>query len=292
MPKPDWIKTNLSATEKFRKVIQTLKTQNLHTVCSEAKCPNLNECWGSGTATFLILGDICTRNCKFCATKTGNPMGQIDFDEPARISKAVKEMNLQYVVITSVTRDDLEDQGAGIFAKTVSLLKEQSPDVLVEVLVPDLHANKDLIKLIIDAGVDVFAHNVEVVRRLTPLIRDFRASYEKSLETLRLAKELSAKTLLKSGFMIGLGETKEEIIATMEDLRSAGVDILTIGQYLRPSNRHAEVKKFYEPGEFDELREIGVKLGFKFVASGPLVRSSYRAAEFYVLTTYGKESQI
>ncbi|MEO0235225.1 MAG: radical SAM protein, partial [candidate division WOR-3 bacterium] len=174
----------------------------------------------------------------------------------------------------------------------VSLLKEQFPDVLVEVLVPDLHANKDLIKLIIDAGVDVFAHNVEVVRRLTPLIRDFRASYEKSLETLRLAKELSAKTLLKSGFMIGLGETKEEIIATMEDLRNAGVDILTIGQYLRPSNMHAEVKKFYEPCEFDELREIGVKLGFKFVASGPLVRSSYRAAEFYVLTTYGKESQI
>lgn len=292
MPKPSWIKTNLTSTEKFRKVIQTLKTLNLHTVCSEAKCPNLNECWGSGTATFLILGDVCTRNCKFCATKTGNPKGYIDYDEPTRILKAVKEMNLQYVVITSVTRDDLKDHGAGIFAKTVSLLKEHFPNVLVEVLVPDLHANKDLIKLVINSGVDVFAHNVEVVRRLTQLIRDVRANYDKSLETLRLARELSSEILLKSGFMIGLGETKEEIIETMIDIKATGVDILTIGQYLRPSNNHAEVKRFYTPDEFDELKEMGLKLGFKFVASGPLVRSSYRAAEFYVLTTNTEKSQI
>ncbi|MGB9823541.1 MAG: lipoyl synthase [Candidatus Hydrothermia bacterium] len=286
--KPSWIKTSLQATHKFDKVIKTLKGLELHTVCVEAKCPNLNECWDEGTATFLILGDVCTRNCKFCATKTGNPKGYIDFEEPERVLSAVKEMKLDYVVITSVTRDDLSDQGASIFAETVKLIKDYSPHVLVETLVPDLNAERSLIELILNAGVDVFAHNVEVVERLTPLIRDKRANYHKSLLTLKTAKELERKIFIKSGFMIGLGETKEEIIKTMEDLLSAGVDILTIGQYLRPSLKHAEVEKYYTPEEFNEFARIGREMGFKLVASGPLVRSSYRAGEFYVKMTKNK----
>ncbi|MEO0238629.1 MAG: lipoyl synthase [candidate division WOR-3 bacterium] len=288
--KPDWIRSKFVANDKFVRVIKTLKQLNLHTVCVEAKCPNLGECWGHGTATFLILGDICTRHCKFCATKTGNPRGIIDYDEPERVLKAVEEMNLDYVVITSVTRDDLEDQGAEIYAKTVRLIKSKYPNILVEVLVPDLRANPEHIKKIVDSGVDVFAHNVEVVERLTPEIRDRRASFETSLRTLRIAKSIKTDLYTKSGFMVGLGETKDEIIDTMKRLREIKVNFLTIGQYLRPSIKHAPVIKYYTPEEFKEFEKIGLSMGFDYVASGPLVRSSYRAGEFYVKSLSGKSS--
>jgi lipoic acid synthetase len=288
--KPFWIRSKFVANDKFVRVIKTLKQLNLHTVCVEAKCPNLGECWGHGTATFLILGDICTRRCKFCATKTGNPHGIIDYDEPERVLKAVEEMNLDYVVITSVTRDDLEDQGAEIYAKTVRLIKSKYPNILVEVLVPDLRANPEHIKKIIDSGVDVFAHNVEVVERLTPEIRDRRASFETSLRTLKIAKSIKPDLYTKSGLMVGLGETKDEIIDTMKRLREIKVNFLTIGQYLRPSMKHAPVIKYYTPEEFKEFEKIGLRMGFDYVASGPLVRSSYRAGEFYVKSLSGKSS--
>ena len=288
--KPDWIRSKFVANDKFVRVIKTLKQLNLHTVCVEAKCPNLGECWGHGTATFLILGDICTRHCKFCATKTGNPRVIIDYDEPERVLKAVEEMNLDYVVITSVTRDDLEDHGAEIYAKTVRLIKSKYPNILVEVLVPDLRANPEHIKKIIDSGVDVFAHNVEVVERLTPEIRDRRASFETSLRTLKIAKSIKPDLYTKSGLMVGLGETKDEIIDTMKRLREIKVNFLTIGQYLRPSIKHAPVIKYYTPEEFKEFEKIGLSMGFDYVASGPLVRSSYRAGEFYVKSIRGKFS--
>jgi len=288
--KPDWIRSKFVANDKFARVIKTLKQLNLHTVCVEAKCPNLGECWGHGTATFLILGDICTRHCKFCATKTGNPRGIIDYDEPERVLKAVEEMNLDYVVITSVTRDDLEDHGAEIYAKTVRLIKSKYPNILVEVLVPDLRANPEHIKKIINSGVDVFAHNVEVVERLTPEIRDRRASFETSLRTLKIAKDIKPDLYTKSGLMVGLGETKDEIIDTMKRLREIKVNFLTIGQYLRPSIKHAPVIKYYTPEEFKEFEKIGLSMGFDYIASGPLVRSSYRAGEFYVKSLSGKSS--
>jgi lipoic acid synthetase len=288
--KPVWIRSKFVANDKFVRVIQTLKQLNLHTVCVEAKCPNLGECWGHGTATFLILGDICTRHCKFCATKTGNPHGIIDYDEPERVLKAVEEMNLDYVVITSVTRDDLEDQGAEIYAKTVRLIKSKHPNILVEVLVPDLRANPEHIKKIIDSGVDVFAHNVEVVERLTSEIRDRRASFETSLRTLKIAKDIKPDLYTKSGLMVGLGETKDEIIDAMRKLREIKVNFLTIGQYLRPSMKHTPVIKYYTPEEFKEFEKIGLSMGFDYVASGPLVRSSYRAGEFYVKSLSGKSS--
>jgi lipoic acid synthetase len=282
--KPEWVKSKIFAGDKFARVIRTLKDLQLHTVCVEAKCPNLGECWNHGTATFLILGDICTRNCKFCATKTGNPRGVVDYEEPERILRAVKEMNLDYVVITSVTRDDLPDQGAEIYATTVKLLKKAKPEILVEVLVPDLRAKLECIKKVTDAGVDVFAHNVEVVKRLTPSIRDRRASYETSLATLRIAKELNRNLFTKSGFMVGLGETNEEIIQTMREIRDVEVNFLTIGQYLQPSRNHAEVMKYYTPEEFREFEKIALSMGFDYVASAPLVRSSYMAGEFYLKT--------
>lgn len=280
--KPEWIKSKFVANEKFSKIKKVLRTLNLNTVCVEAKCPNLGECWGHGTATFLILGDICTRNCKFCATKTGNPNGIADWDEPERVLQAVKEMELSYVVITSVTRDDLEDHGAEIYAKTVELIKKEFPEILVEVLVPDLRANPEHIKRVLDSGVDVFAHNVEVVKRLTPRVRDKRASYEISLKTLELAKKLNPDVFTKSGFMIGLGENVEEITKTMKDLKEVGVNFLTIGQYLQPTPSHLTVEKYYSPQEFKELEKIGLEMGFEYVATGPLVRSSYMAGEFFI----------
>jgi len=287
--KPEWIRSKFIANEKFGRVIKTLKQLNLHTVCVEAKCPNLGECWGQGTATFLILGDICTRHCKFCATRTGNPKGMIDEEEPERVLKAVEEMNLDYVVITSVTRDDLEDHGAEIYARTVYLIKTKHPNILVEVLTPDFRANPEHIKKVIESGVDVFAHNVEVVERLTPQIRDRRASFETSLKTLELAKKINPQIYTKSGFMVGLGETKDEIVKTMERLREIDVNFLTIGQYLRPSIKHAPVLKYYTPEEFKEFERIGLSMGFDYVASGPLVRSSYRAGEFYLKSLSSKK---
>ena len=280
--KPEWLKISLPSKGKYTEIKKILKELNLHTVCVEAKCPNLAQCWGEGTATFMILGDICTRYCKFCATKTGNPRGIVDKDEPRRVAIAVQEMDLDYVVITSVTRDDLPDGGASIFRQTIEEIRKIKPDVYIEVLVPDFGGVRENIKTVIEAEPTVFAHNVEVVRRLTPLVRDRRASYEKSLSVLNIAKELIPDILTKSGFMVGLGETFDEVIETMRDLRQKGVDFLTIGQYLKPSPKHLEVDRYVTPEEFKVYEKIGLDMGFKYVASGPLVRSSYRAGEFFV----------
>ncbi len=286
--KPEWLKIELPGKGEFREVRHILKKYNLHTVCEEARCPNIGECWGEGTATFMILGNICTRYCKFCATQTGNPHGEIDLTEPERVKKAVKELKLKYVVLTSVTRDDLKDQGASIYAATIRAIKSLERGIRVEVLTPDFYASPEIIRAVIDAGPDVFAHNVETVKRLTPKVRDRRFSYRKSLETLKIAKDINPHILTKSGFMVGLGETDEEILSTMEDLIKVGCDILTIGQYLMPTRKHLPVEKYYTPDEFNHFKEIGLKMGFKYVASGPLVRSSYRAGEVFISSLLDK----
>ncbi len=280
--KPPWLKIKLPGEGEFRDVKRILKKYKLHTVCEEARCPNLGECWGEGTATFMILGNICTRYCRFCATQTGNPHGIVDEDEPWRVAEAVKELKLKYVVLTSVTRDDLEDQGANVYARTIRAIKKLNPGVRVEALTPDFYSNPEYIEMVIDSGLDVFAHNVETVRRLTPLVRDRRFSYEKSLKTLKIARKTRPEIITKSGFMVGLGETREEIYETMKDLKEAGCDILTIGQYLQPTVKHLPVERYVTPEEFKEYENSGLKMGFKFVASGPLVRSSYRAGEIFV----------
>ncbi len=279
--KPDYLKIRLPGRGEFREVKNIIKKYGLHTVCEEAKCPNLGECWGHGTATFMILGDTCTRNCKFCAVKTGNPHGMLEQDEPLRVAMASAEMKLSYVVLTSVTRDDLPEGGAGHFARTVQKLKEINPMAGVEVLTPDFRFQKDAIKTVVMAGPDVFGHNIEVVRRLSPLVRDRRAGYDQSLNVLAYVKEINGNMFTKSSIMVGLGETKEEIIEAMKDLRNAKVDFLTIGQYLQPTRRHFPVSAYITPEEFSEFRDIGLSLGFKYVASRPLVRSSYRAGEFF-----------
>ena len=282
MKKPPWIKVKLPAGEMYSRVRSVIRKYRLHTVCDEALCPNISECWGSGTATIMLLGDVCTRACKFCAVKTGNPRGYIDRDEPKRVAEAVKELNLDYVVLTSVTRDDLEDGGASIYAEAVRLIKEQSPKTIVEVLIPDFNNDLDALKTVVESGVDVVAHNIETVERLTPKIRDPRAGYWKSLRTLKIVKDLSKRIYTKSSIMLGLGEKDEEVIKAMRDLRSVGVDILTIGQYLQPTKHHLPVVEYVTPEKFEWFKEIGVKLGFLYVASGPLVRSSYRAGEYFI----------
>jgi len=280
--KPPWIRVKLPSGEAYSRVRSIIRKYRLHTVCDEALCPNISECWGSGTATIMLLGDTCTRACKFCAVKTGNPRGYIDWDEPRRVAEAVKELNLDYVVLTSVTRDDLEDGGASIYAKTVRLVKEFCPDIIVEVLIPDFNNDLNALKMVVESGVDVVAHNIETVERLTPKVRDPRAGYWKSLKTLKMVKDLSDKVYTKSSIMLGLGERDDEVIKAMKDLRSVGVDILTIGQYLQPTKHHLPVVEYITPEKFRWFKEIGERLGFLYVASGPLVRSSYKAGEYFI----------
>ena len=272
----------LPSGKTYSRVRSIIRKYRLHTVCDEALCPNISECWGSGTATIMLLGDTCTRACKFCAVKTGNPRGYIDRDEPRRVAEAVKELNLDYVVLTSVTRDDLEDGGASIYAETVRLVKEVCPDIIVEVLIPDFNNDPNALKMVVESGVDVVAHNIETVERLTPKVRDPRAGYWKSLKTLKMVKDLSDKVYTKSSIMLGLGERDDEVVKAMRDLRSVGVDILTIGQYLQPTRHHLPVVEYVTPEKFRWLREIGERLGFLYVASGPLVRSSYKAGEYFI----------
>ena len=282
MRKPPWIRVKLPSGETYSRVRSIIRKYRLHTVCDEALCPNISECWGSGTATIMLLGDTCTRACKFCAVKTGNPRGYIDWDEPRRVAEAVKELNLDYVVLTSVTRDDLEDGGASIYAETVRLVKEVCPDIIVEVLIPDFNNDPNALKMVVESGVDVVAHNIETVERLTPKVRDPRAGYWKSLKTLKMVKDLSDKVYTKSSIMLGLGERDDEVVKAMRDLRSVGVDILTIGQYLQPTRHHLPVVEYVTPEKFRWFREIGERLGFLYVASGPLVRSSYKAGEYFI----------
>jgi lipoyl synthase len=279
---PEWIRVRAPhGGENYGQLRELVHGLALHTVCEEAFCPNIGECWGAGTATIMILGDTCTRACRFCAVKTGNPRGIVDIEEPARAADAIAELKLNYVVITSVDRDDLPDGGAGIFAETVRQIKARSPKTLVEILTPDFRGVMDHVRTVVASKPDVFGQNIETVRRLTYALRDRRAGYDQTMTVLRMVKEMDPTMRTKSSILVGIGETYEEVIETMRDLREAQVDLLAIGQYLQPTHlkRHIPLVEYIHPDQFSKYREAGIKLGFKYVASGPLVRSSYKAWE-------------
>ena len=279
-PKPPWLKAPLPGGPRYLRVRGAVSSGRLHTVCEEARCPNVGECWSAGTATFLILGGTCTRGCSFCAVGRAELGAAPDADEPRRVALAAAEMGLDYAVVTSVTRDDLDDGGASVFAATVRALRALPRPPLVEILTPDYLGTP--LEAVVDAGPDVFAHNVEVVERLTPTLRHERFSFRRSLATLEAAKARDARLVTKSSILLGLGEAEAEVDAAMRALRSAGVGILALGQYLRPTRAHAEVVEYVAPARFDVLKARGEELGFDFVAAGPLVRTSYRAAEAFV----------
>jgi len=280
--KPEWLRVRPPAGEAYAHLKGLLRSLDLHTVCEEAHCPNVAECWGGGTATIMLMGDTCTRGCRFCAVTSGNPHGVLDLDEPRKVAIALSELDLTYVVLTSVDRDDLPDGGAAHFARTVREIKARRPEMIVEALIPDFQGDLDAVRTVVDAGVDVLDHNVETVERLQGSVRDRRANYRQSLKVLEGAKAMREGLLTKSSIMLGLGETEDEVVRTMRDLRGIGVDILTLGQYLRPSNWHLRVESYVPPERFDRLREVGESMGFLYVASGPLVRSSYRAGEYFL----------
>ena len=275
--KPKWLRVSISNSKKFSSTKEVVKNHKLHTVCEEAMCPNISECWSHGTATFMLMGSVCTRACKFCAVDTGNPNKKLDFEEPKNVAKSIKLMNLTYAVLTSVNRDDLEDGGASHYAKTIEIVRRECPKVIVEALVPDFCGIESSIATLVNSGVDVFAQNLETVRRLTHIVRDPRAGYEQTLQVLSLAKKINKNILTKTSLMLGLGETDIEIESAMDDVLEAGVDILTLGQYLRPTMNHLPVLKWVDPEEFADYRELALSKGFSEVAAGPLVRSSYRA---------------
>ena len=274
---PPWLRMKFHNNRAFHEVSALMENQSLHTVCQEALCPNRGECWGAGTATFLLLGDVCTRSCKFCDIKRGQP-GPLDWGEPERVAQSVKAMKLEHAVVTSVNRDERRDGGAPIFAMLIRRVRQLRPECSLEVLIPDFKGSLEALKIVMDARPDILNHNLETVPRLFKSIQP-QSSYQASRATLVNAKKLYPDTLTKSGLMVGLGDTMEDIKETIADIRSWDVDILTIGQYLQPSRNHLPVERFYTPDEFEELREYGLKLGFKWVESAPLVRSSYHAAE-------------
>ena len=278
--KPRYLKSKIPKGGNYNKVKKGLREKNLFTVCEEAKCPNLGECWDAKTATMMILGDTCTRACKFCHVKTGNPKRWLDLDEPKKASEMVEVMGLKYLVVTSVDRDDLADFGAGHFASVVNQIAKDHPEVKVEVLIPDFAAEEVHMHTLAKSNPFVIAQNVETVKRLTHPVRDRRASYEKTLTALKFYKENYPNIATKTSLMVGLGETKEELVETMMDLHKIGVNIITFGQYLRPTLAHLEVQKYYELDEFEHLKKIAYDIGFEFVASGPMVRSSYKAADY------------
>lgn len=278
LSKPDWLKVRIPSGEGFAAVSSSLRSRGLHTVCEEAKCPNKAECWGSRTATFMILGDVCTRNCEFCAVKTGKAGAPMDEEEPGKLAQAVSELKLSYVVLTSVDRDDLPDGGAAHIAATIRAIKGLRPGTRVEVLVPDFHGDPAAIQTVLHARPEVFNHNVETVRRLQATVRP-HAGYETSLSVLATAAHLAPDLPVKSGLMVGLGETDEEVTETLADLARAGVALVTIGQYLRPSSRHLPVDRYVPPDEFETYRQVGLALGLNHVIAGPFVRSSYHAEE-------------
>jgi lipoyl synthase len=285
--KPEWLKVRAPGGERYTKIKQTLRTLDLNTVCEEARCPNVGECWGAGTATVMVLGDVCTRGCRFCAVATGNPRGVTDPREPEHVARALNQLELSYAVITMVDRDDLVDGGAEHLAATVRAAKRLRPQLLVETLVGDFRGRFDAVDTVVEAEPDVFAHNIEVPRRLTPLIRDARCSYSLSLSVLERAKQQAPGRFTKSSIMVGLGETEAEVLEALSDLRGAGVDVVTLGQYLRPTPKHAAVARYVTPEEFALYEQAGNALGFEYVASGPLVRSSYHAAEAFVRARKG-----
>jgi len=271
--KPDWLRVKLPTGKEFAKVSEIVATHKLHTICDSGSCPNKGECWGAGTATFMILGNICTRSCGFCNVATGKPKA-VDLQEPERVANSVKLMNVKHCVITSVDRDDLKDGGAGIWVETINAIRRASPSTKFETLIPDFQGKWENLQMLIDVKPDIISHNLETVRRLTKEVR-IQAKYDRSLEVLKRLKEAGLKT--KSGIMLGLGETEQEVIETMDDLRTVNCDVLTIGQYLQPSPNHLPVKEFIKPEVFANYKTIGLEKGFRFVESGPLVRSSYHA---------------
>jgi lipoic acid synthetase len=281
-PKPPWLKVRAPGGETYVHLKETFRELDLHTVCEEARCPNVGECWTEGTATVMLLGDVCTRGCRFCAVTTGNPRGAVDGREPEHVARAIARLGLQYVVMTMVDRDDLLDGGASHVARTVTRLRELRPDILIETLLGDFGGHMDYVDVTADARPHVWAHNIEVVKRLQRSIRDVRCSYETSLGVLKHVKDRDSSHVTKSSIMVGIGETDDEVLETLADLRTAGVDIVTLGQYLRPSQQHVAVDRFVTPETFESYAEAARGMGFAFVASGPLVRSSYKAAEVFV----------
>src|SRR3954451_4108736 len=281
--KPDWLRVKLPIGENYRHVRGLVDTHKLHTICESGNCPNMGECWGEGTATFMILGNICTRSCGFCAVATGRPL-PVDWDEPQRVAEAIHLMKVKHAVITSVDRDELKDGGSIIWQNTIRAVKSLNPDTTLETLIPDFKGEQENIFRIIEAAPEVVSHNVETVERLTRQVR-IQAKYRRSIEVLRVLKEGGLRT--KTGIMLGLGETKREIVQTLEDLAEVNVDVITLGQYLQPTKKHLPVHRFVHPDEFSELREIGYNLGFDYVESGPLVRSSYHS-ERHVIPGYGR----
>ncbi|OQR86898.1 lipoic acid synthetase, mitochondrial precursor [Achlya hypogyna] len=285
--KPSWLKAQPTSGDNYIRLRDTVRSLGLATVCEEARCPNIGECWGGGkngtaTATIMLMGDTCTRGCSFCAIKTSKCPPPLDQDEPDKVSRAIASWGLDYVVFTSVDRDDLPDAGAHHFASTVSLLRERLPEILIECLTPDFSGRVDLIEQVATSGLDVFAHNVETVERMQRRVRDHRANYRQSLAVLEAAKKVKPTLVTKTSLMLGVGEKPAEVLQTLKDLRSSGVDVVTFGQYLRPSTRHMPVAEYVSPEAFEEWQKVGESMGFLYVASGPMVRSSYKAGEFFL----------
>ncbi|WP_373387245.1 lipoyl synthase [Pseudomonas alcaligenes] len=286
-PKPSWLRVKAPSGSRFDAVKRNVGEHRLSTVCQESHCPNMGECWSNGTATIMLMGSVCTRACRFCAVDTGNPNGWLDQEEPQNTAKSVELMGLRYIVLTSVDRDDLPDGGAAHYAACVQAIKANTPQVVVEALTPDFDGDREAIARVVDSGLEVFAQNVETVKRLTHVVRDPRAGYEKTLKVLEFAKQHRPSVITKTSLMLGLGETDEEILQTMDDLRAIGVDILTLGQYLQPTRNHLKVQRWVSPEEFNRLRDIGLEKGFMEVAAGPLVRSSYRADRVFEKNNLG-----
>ena len=282
--RPDWLKVRIPGGENFLEVRRILRSHQLNTICEDAMCPNIAECWGTHrTATFMILGDICTRACAFCAVTSGKPT-ELDLAEPQRVAAAIADLKLRHAVITSVDRDDLVDGGASVFADLVGQIRRRDPEVRIELLTPDFRGSLDAVRVIADAGPDIFSHNIETARRLYSSIR-FKSDYDTSFGILKAAKQMNPKMFIKTGIMVGLGEDSREVYEIMDDAANAGVDIFTVGQYLRPSPKHAEIMKYYHPDEFAQFREFGQRLGLRWVFAGPLVRSSYQAEDVFSQAT-------
>lgn len=291
LKKPEWLKVRAPGGENYDRIKEMLGELKLATVCQEAKCPNMGECWSGGTATFMLMGEVCTRGCKFCAVKTGNPRGAIDNQEPEKVGLAISQMGLEYVVLTSVDRDDLPDQGAAHFARTIAVIKKNDPHLIVEVLTPDFKGERQCVEVLVRALPDVFAHNIETVERLQRRVRDPRATYAQSLRVLEMVKEIDESRFTKSSIMMGLGEKRDEVLQALRDLRAVGCDVVTFGQYLQPTKRHLKVETFVTPDEFLEWKKTAEDLGFLYVASGPLVRSSYRAGEFFMKAMIARQTE-
>lgn len=282
--KPDWLRVKLPIGENYKHVRGLVDTHKLHTICESGNCPNMGECWGAGTATFMILGNICTRSCGFCSVATGRPL-PVDWDEPQRVAEAIHLMKVKHAVITSVDRDELPDGGSTIWYNTIQAVKQLNPDTTLETLIPDFKGQKDQIQRVVEAAPEVVSHNIETVERLTRQVR-IQAKYWRSMEVIRTLKEGGMRT--KSGIMLGLGEEKEEVMQTLRDLKANGCDVVTIGQYLQPTKKHLPVNRFVHPDEFAEFRDYGYEIGLDYVESGPLVRSSYHS-EKHVIPNYGRD---